>query len=51
MVVVSVAVREKKKKKKVYLRLGGVSVWQSPTLCPELLSHLGQSLKVWTISG
>lgn len=49
MVVVSAAVQ--KKKKKVYLRLGGVSVWQSPTLCPELLSHLGQSLKVLTISG
>lgn len=37
---------KKKEEKKAYLRLCGVSVWQSPRLCPELLSHLGQSLKV-----
>lgn len=35
----------------MYLRFSGVCVWQSPPLCSELLSHLGQSLKVSPING
>lgn len=35
---------------KLYLSFSGVSVWQSPPLCSELLSHLGQSLKVSPIN-
>lgn len=35
---------------KLYLCFSGVSVWQSPPLCSELLSHLGQSLKVSPIN-